>query len=45
MTYGEKFSVKEVNEAYDHMFIDDKGMIDTESLIAMLTGTGDDEDD
>ncbi|KAK0092077.1 hypothetical protein PV326_002254 [Microctonus aethiopoides] len=45
MTYGEKFTAKEVNDAFDNMYIDDKGMIDTQSLIAMLTGTGDDEDD
>lgn len=45
MTYGDKFSAKEVDEAYDHMYIDDKGFIDTPSLIGMLTGTGEDEED
>lgn len=45
MTWGDKFSAKEVNEAYDHMYIDDKGFIDTPSLIAMLTGTGEEEED
>ncbi|XP_033326610.1 myosin regulatory light chain 2 [Megalopta genalis] len=45
MTYGDKFTAKEVNDAYDNMYIDDKGFIDTQSLIAMLTGTGDDEDE
>lgn len=45
MTYGDKFSAKEVDEAYDHMYIDDKGFIDTPSLIAMLTGTGEEEED
>ncbi|XP_034936921.1 myosin regulatory light chain 2 isoform X3 [Chelonus insularis] len=45
MTYGDKFTAKEVNDAFDNMYIDDKGMIDTPSLIAMLTGAGDDEDD
>ncbi|XP_031842210.1 myosin regulatory light chain 2 [Nomia melanderi] len=45
MTYGDKFSAKEVNDAYDNMYIDDKGFIDTQSLIAMLTGTGDEEED
>ena len=44
-TYGEKFTPKEVNEAFDNMYIDDKGMIDTPSLIAMLTGKGDEDDD
>jgi len=43
-TFGEKFTVKEVNEAYDNFYIDDKGMIDTPSLIAMLTGTGEEDD-
>ncbi|KAF7398885.1 hypothetical protein HZH66_006782 [Vespula vulgaris] len=45
MTYGDKFTAKEVDESYDHMYIDDKGFIDTQSLIAMLTGTGDEEED
>lgn len=44
MTYGDKFTSKEVDEAYDNMYIDDKGFIDTQSLIAMLTG-GDAEDE
>ena len=38
MTYGEKFTMQEWNEASDHFYVDDKGMIDTESLINMLTG-------
>ncbi|XP_066586392.1 myosin regulatory light chain 2 [Prorops nasuta] len=45
MTYGDKFSPKEVDDAYDQMYIDDKGFIDTPSLIAMLTGTGEEEED
>ncbi|KAL7306964.1 myosin regulatory light chain 2 isoform X2 [Trichogramma pretiosum] len=45
MTWCEKFTAREVNDAYDHFYIDDKGMIDIESLINMLTGKGDDEDD
>ncbi|XP_043269294.1 myosin regulatory light chain 2 isoform X3 [Venturia canescens] len=44
-TYGEKFTAKEVTEAFDNMYIDDKGMIDTPSLIAMLTGKGEDDDE
>ena len=44
MTYGDKFTSKEVDEAYDNMYIDDKGFIDTQSLIAMLCG-GDAEDE
>ncbi|XP_047350507.1 myosin regulatory light chain 2 [Vespa velutina] len=45
MTFGDKFTAKEVDESYDHMYIDDKGFIDTQSLIAMLTGTGEEEED
>ncbi|XP_011873660.1 PREDICTED: myosin regulatory light chain 2 [Vollenhovia emeryi] len=44
-TWGDKFTPKEVNDAFDQMFIDDKGFIDTPSLIAMLTGTGEEEED
>jgi len=45
MTFGDKFSAKEVNDAYDLMYIDDKGRIDTESLIGMILGTGEDEEE
>ncbi|CAK9796041.1 Myosin regulatory light chain 2 [Anthophora plagiata] len=45
MTYGDKFTAKEVDDAYDNMYIDDKGFIDTQSLIAMLTGTGEEEEE
>ncbi|XP_011298870.1 myosin regulatory light chain 2 isoform X2 [Fopius arisanus] len=45
MTFGDKFTAKEVNDAFDNMYIDEKGMIDTPSLIDMLTGKGDDEDE
>lgn len=45
MTWGEKFTAREVNDAYDHMYIDDKGFIDIESLINMLTGKGEDDDE
>nr|APA33980.1 seminal fluid protein [Nilaparvata lugens] len=44
MTWGDKFTKKEVDEAFDNMVIDKKGMIDTESLIQMLIGGGDDEE-
>lgn len=44
-TFGDKFSEKEVNDAYDNFYIDDKGFIDVPSLIAMLTGTGEDDDE
>ncbi|XP_011252449.1 myosin regulatory light chain 2 [Camponotus floridanus] len=45
MTWGDKFTSKEVDDAFDQMFIDDKGFIDTASLIAMLTGTGEEEEE
>ena len=45
VTWGDKFTPKEVNDAFDQMYIDDKGFIDTPSLIAMLTGTGEEEEE
>jgi Ca2+-binding EF-hand superfamily protein len=45
MTWGEKFSADEVDDAYDQMVIDDKGFIDTAALIDMLTGKGEDEEE
>lgn len=39
MSWGDKFSADEVDEAYDQMDIDDKGFIDTGKLIAMLTAS------
>ncbi|XP_051172805.1 myosin regulatory light chain 2-like [Leptopilina boulardi] len=44
MTFGDKFTQKEINDAYDLMDIDDNGKIDTESLINMLLGTGEEEE-
>ncbi|XP_014277029.1 myosin regulatory light chain 2 [Halyomorpha halys] len=43
LTWGDKFTKKEVNDAFDAMDIDDAGMIDTEGLIQMLIGGADDE--
>jgi len=37
MTWGEKFSGKEVDEAFAEMVIDDKNRIDCQKLIEMLT--------
>lgn len=45
MTFGEKFSGNEVDDAYDQMCIDDKNMIDTAALISMLTGKDDEEEE
>ncbi|KAH0954394.1 hypothetical protein HN011_008596 [Eciton burchellii] len=45
VTWGDKFTPKEVDDAFDQMYIDDKGFIDTASLIAMLTGTAEEEEE
>lgn len=45
MTWGDKFSAQEVDDAYDQMVIDDKGFIDTAALIDMLTGKGEEEEE
>ncbi|CAK1594270.1 unnamed protein product [Parnassius mnemosyne] len=44
MTWGDKFSSDEVDEAYDQMEIDDKGFIDTQKLITMLTASAEEEE-
>lgn len=43
LNWGDKFSAQEVKDAFDNMEIDKKGMIDTEDLISMVLGSGDDE--
>ncbi|CAD7085320.1 unnamed protein product [Hermetia illucens] len=45
MAYGDKFTADEVDDAYDQMVIDDKNMIDTAALIAMLTGKDEEEEE
>jgi Ca2+-binding EF-hand superfamily protein len=45
ITWGDKFSLDEVDDAYDQMVIDDKGFIDTAALIDMLTGKGEEEEE
>lgn len=44
MGFGDKFTMKEVDDAYDQMVIDDKNQIDTAALIAMLTGKEEEEE-
>jgi len=44
LTWGDKFSEDEVDDAFDQMVIDDKGMIDTAALITMLTGSEEEEE-
>lgn len=43
MTWGDKFSGDEVDDAYEQMVIDDKGFIDTQKLITMLTASAEEE--
>jgi len=43
MTWGDKFSAKEVDDAFDAMDIDDNGKIDTAALITLLTGSEEEE--
>lgn len=45
MTWGDRFTADEVDDAFDQMIIDDKGMIDTAALIDMLTGKGEEEEE
>lgn len=44
MNYGDKFTMQEIDDAYDQMVIDDKNQIDTAALIAMLTGKEEEEE-
>ncbi|KAF7282229.1 hypothetical protein GWI33_003029 [Rhynchophorus ferrugineus] len=43
MTWGDKFSAKEVDDAFDAMDIDDNGKIDTQALITLLTASTEEE--
>lgn len=45
MNFGERFTMAEVDDAYDQMDIDDKNMIDTAALIEMLTGKEEGEEE
>jgi Ca2+-binding EF-hand superfamily protein len=44
VTWGDKFTEDEVDDAFDQMVIDDKGFIDTAALITMLTGSEEEEE-
>jgi Ca2+-binding EF-hand superfamily protein len=44
MSFGQRFTANEVDDAYDQMVIDDKNMIDTAALIQMLTGKEEEEE-
>ena len=43
MTFGDKFSATEVDDAFDQMTIDNQGRIDTGKLIGMLTAAVEEE--
>jgi len=45
MTWGDKFSTAEVDEAFDQMTIDSNGKIDTSKLIQMLTASAEEEEE
>ncbi|KAF5278487.1 hypothetical protein FQA39_LY05976 [Lamprigera yunnana] len=45
MTWGDKFSAKEVDDAFDAMEIDDQGKIDTLALIQLLTAAPEEEEE
>uniref|UniRef100_A0A1B6F9K6 EF-hand domain-containing protein n=1 Tax=Cuerna arida TaxID=1464854 RepID=A0A1B6F9K6_9HEMI len=45
MTWGEKFSSKECDDAFENFVIDEKGMIDTEALIELLCGSSKDDEE
>jgi len=44
MTWGDKFSGDEVDDAYEQMIIDGSGKIDTGKLIQMLTASAEEEE-
>jgi len=45
VTFGEKFTQDEVDDAYDQLVIDSKNRIDTAALIEMLTGKDNEEEE
>lgn len=45
MTWGDKFTQKEIDDAYGEMVIDDQGNIDTESLIELIVGASKEEEE
>jgi len=45
VTFGDKFTQDEVDDAYDQMVIDGKNRIDTAALIEMLTGKDNEEEE
>jgi len=44
MTFGDKFSANEVDDAFDQFTIDGSGKIETAKLIALLTASAEEEE-
>lgn len=44
MTWGDKFKAKECDDAFEQFIIDDKGMVETKSIIALLTASPQEEE-
>lgn len=45
VTWGEKFSPRECDDAFEAMVIDEQGNIDTEALIELLVGASKEEEE
>lgn len=43
MTWGDKFTPREVSDALECMDVDSRGFVITEDLVQMLTAGGDEE--
>lgn len=41
MTWGDKYSAQEADDAFDQFEMDDRGFIDTAAVIELLTGKSD----
>lgn len=44
MTWGEKYTAQEVDDAFDQFEMDDRGFIETNSVITLLTGKSEMDD-
>lgn len=45
MTWGDKFTSKECDDAFDQFAVDDSGKADTQAIIAMLTASAKEEEE
>lgn len=44
MTWGDKFSEREVEDAFENFSVDEKGNIETQELINMIIGGSEEEE-